>query len=125
MYSSQFNQVLAQILDQSPHLHALSVSDEQGHILGYEPKAAQTTINTIQTFGHLTLKNRSTLLHSVHIQGSEGQWTGHRFSFEDSIFVLWIWWGPSISAVEIQNNVHLYLTLIKAGLDTPHSQEDF
>ena len=123
MYSSQFNQVLAHILTQSPHLHALSVSDEQGHILGYEPKAAQTSINTIQTFGHLTLKNRSTLLHSVHIQGSEGQWTGHRFSFDDSIFVLWIWWATSISTIEIQSSIQQYLNLIKTELETPNSQE--
>ena len=116
MYSSQFNQVLAQILSQSPHLHALSVSDEQGHLLGYEPKAAQTSINTIQTFGHLTLKNRSTLLHSVHVQGSDGQWTGHRFGFENSIFVLWIWWDNQISSVDLQRQVQLYLALIKTEL---------
>ena len=123
MYSSKFNQVLAHILSQSPHLHALSVSDEQGHVLGYEPKAAQTSINTIQTFGHLTLKNRSTLLHAVHIQGSEGQWTGHRFSFDHSIFVLWIWWNTEISTVEIQSHIQQYIALIKAELDISDTQE--
>ena len=121
MHSPQFNQVLLSILRHSEHIHALSVSDEQGHMLGYEPKAAQTSINTIQTFGHLTLKNKSTLLHSVHIQGSEGQWTGHRFSLDQSIFILWIWWGTQISSVEIQTQIKEFIRLIKAELNTQNS----
>ena len=76
--SPTFNEKIASFLENTPHLHALSVSDEKGHLLGHEPKAAQTSMSTIQTFGHLTLQNRSTLLHSVHIQGNEGQWTGNR-----------------------------------------------
>ena len=103
--SPTFNEKIASFLENTPHLHALSISDEKGHLLGHEPKAAQTSMSTIQTFGHLTLQNRSTLLHSVHIQGNEGQWTGNRFTLDSNVFILWMWWDTTISSLEIQREI--------------------
>ena len=114
--SSKFQMMLQEVLDRTPHLNAISLTDRQGAMISSLPPSKREALTYLQVYGDFGAQKISPLVKSFTVQGENGSWMSWRFIVDQEHYTLWAWWvGDTPSAVmkrtlvELAQRVHPFL----------------
>jgi hypothetical protein len=104
----ELNEIFATRIQRTPYLKALALTDTRGGFISSAPKAAQSVMALLQTYGDHAIHGMKDTPLTTTVRGAQGSWMRWSFLVNEERYILWAWWSkgtPTIIIDRILNDL--------------------